>query len=173
MSHQENQRASHERKKWHIQFMLFSFCQSEPARGVNKPAQHPLGLDPYPILARKSPFRTNGLEGTCVLFSDGCVQGDRAIKFGPTWLKKAGHRYLLLSAGTKAWWPSLFPSPPAPSEQSSCLAGRRPLHKKQTTWPWLHSVQEEAVAGHINQLKLLDNLAANNHPKFPSSSFDS
>lgn len=66
--HQENQRASHKRSKPQIQCMLFSFCQSEPARGVNKPAQYSSGLDPCPILAQKFPCRINGLEGTMCSF---------------------------------------------------------------------------------------------------------
>jgi len=66
--HQENWRASHKRSKPQIQRMLFSFCQSELARGVNKPAQYSSGLDPCPILAQKFPCRTNGLEGIMCSF---------------------------------------------------------------------------------------------------------
>lgn len=55
--HQENQRASHKGRKWQIQSLLFSFCQSEPARVVNKAARSLLAWVPVP------PWLRNFLSG--------------------------------------------------------------------------------------------------------------
>lgn len=78
--HQENRRASHKRSKPQIQCMLFSFCQSEPARGVNKHSI-PLAWIPVPSLFRNFLAGQMAWRGRA-LFSNGSVKGDRAIKFG-------------------------------------------------------------------------------------------